>query len=83
MTEALLITDLLDLDMENEKLTFSMGVPLGYLSAICGFLRLLSAPTDSFSNSTISFDIFFLQSSMIPTKVPRAPFVSPSDVSML
>ena len=57
MTEALLTTDLLDLDMENEKLTFSMGVPLGYLSAICGFLRLLSAPTDSFSNSALSFDI--------------------------
>ena len=68
MTLAVLITEVFDLEIENEKLTFSITVPPGYFLSISQYDLLLSSPTESFSNLIISLATCPLGLRMIPIR---------------
>ena len=83
ITLAVLITELFDLDIENEKLTFSISVPPGYFFDIPGFFLLLSFPNDSTSNLMISFEMLFFSSSITPIRSPLAHWCSNYKLAIL
>ena len=51
MTFPVLITDFLDLDIENGKFTLSIAVPPGYLMEISGLCRLFRGEDPSTTRS--------------------------------
>ena len=83
ITLAVLTTAFFDLEIENEKLVFSIDVPPGNCLSMVAHDLLFSSPTESFSNLMICFDTFPFESLTIPMSSPRVPLVKPSEVSIL